>query len=48
VGDAAGLHRQKAASDQSAGWIVDGDHDEAIKRENTEFMAKEIPARNCS
>ena len=25
-------------------WIVDGDHDEAIKRENTEFMAKEIPA----
>jgi pimeloyl-ACP methyl ester carboxylesterase len=24
-------------------WIVDGDHDEAIKRENTEFMAKEIP-----
>jgi pimeloyl-ACP methyl ester carboxylesterase len=24
-------------------WIADGDHDEAIKRENTEFMAKEIP-----
>ena len=24
-------------------WIVDGDHDEAIKRENTEFMAKTIP-----
>jgi pimeloyl-ACP methyl ester carboxylesterase len=24
-------------------WIVDGDHDEAIKRENTEFMASEIP-----
>jgi pimeloyl-ACP methyl ester carboxylesterase len=24
-------------------WIVDGDHDEAIKRENTAFMAKEIP-----
>jgi len=24
-------------------WIVDGDHDEAIKRENTEFMAAEIP-----
>jgi pimeloyl-ACP methyl ester carboxylesterase len=24
-------------------WIVDGDHDEAIKRENTEYMAKEIP-----
>jgi len=24
-------------------WIVDGDHDEAIKRENTEFMAANIP-----
>ena len=24
-------------------WIVDGDHDEAIKRENTEFMATNIP-----
>jgi pimeloyl-ACP methyl ester carboxylesterase len=24
-------------------WIVDGDHDEAIKRENTLFMAREIP-----
>lgn len=24
-------------------WIVDADHDEAIKRENTEFMALEIP-----
>jgi pimeloyl-ACP methyl ester carboxylesterase len=24
-------------------WIVDADHDEAIKRENTEFMAGEIP-----
>ena len=24
-------------------WIVDGDHDEAIKRENTEFMAGAIP-----
>jgi pimeloyl-ACP methyl ester carboxylesterase len=24
-------------------WIIDGDRDEAIKRENTEFMAKEIP-----
>jgi pimeloyl-ACP methyl ester carboxylesterase len=24
-------------------WIVDGDHDEAIKRENTEFMASRIP-----
>ena len=23
-------------------WIVDGDHDEAIKRENTEFMAAQI------
>jgi pimeloyl-ACP methyl ester carboxylesterase len=24
-------------------WIVDADHDEAIKRENAEFMAQEIP-----
>jgi pimeloyl-ACP methyl ester carboxylesterase len=24
-------------------WIVDGDHDEAIKRSNTEFMAAKIP-----
>jgi pimeloyl-ACP methyl ester carboxylesterase len=24
-------------------WIVDGDHDEAIKRENTELMARKIP-----
>ncbi len=24
-------------------WIVDADHDEAIKRENTEFMAARIP-----
>jgi pimeloyl-ACP methyl ester carboxylesterase len=24
-------------------WIVDADHDEAIHRENTEFMAREIP-----
>jgi len=24
-------------------WIVDGDHDEAIKRDNTEFMASTIP-----
>jgi pimeloyl-ACP methyl ester carboxylesterase len=24
-------------------WIVDADHDEAIKRENTEFMASSIP-----
>jgi pimeloyl-ACP methyl ester carboxylesterase len=24
-------------------WIVDGDHDEAIKRENTDFMASRIP-----
>jgi pimeloyl-ACP methyl ester carboxylesterase len=25
-------------------WIVDADHDEAIKRQNTEFMAANIPA----
>ena len=24
-------------------WIVDADHDEAIKRENTDFMAATIP-----
>lgn len=24
-------------------WIVDGDHDEVIRRENTEFMARTIP-----
>jgi pimeloyl-ACP methyl ester carboxylesterase len=24
-------------------WIVDADHDEAIKRENTELMAANIP-----
>jgi pimeloyl-ACP methyl ester carboxylesterase len=24
-------------------WIVDGDHDEAITGENTEFMAAHIP-----
>lgn len=24
-------------------WIVDGQHDEGIKRENTEYMAKQIP-----
>jgi pimeloyl-ACP methyl ester carboxylesterase len=24
-------------------WIVDADHDEAIKRENTEFMAEHVP-----
>ena len=29
-------------------WIVDGDHDEAIKRENTEFMAANIPGAGLS
>jgi pimeloyl-ACP methyl ester carboxylesterase len=24
-------------------WVVDADHDEAIKRQNTEFMAANIP-----
>jgi pimeloyl-ACP methyl ester carboxylesterase len=28
---------------KTATWIVDADHDEAIKRENTEFMAANIP-----
>ena len=35
---AAELHAIKVPT-----WIVDADHDEAIKRENTEFMAREIP-----
>jgi pimeloyl-ACP methyl ester carboxylesterase len=35
---------KKLQSIKVPAWIVDGDHDEAIKRENTEFMAKEIPA----
>jgi pimeloyl-ACP methyl ester carboxylesterase len=35
---AADLHRIAVPT-----WIVDADHDEAIKRENTEFMAREIP-----
>ena len=29
-------------------WIVDADHDEAIKRENTLFMADHIPTVDCS
>jgi len=29
-------------------WIVDGDHDEAIKRDNTEFMAAHIPNAGLS
>jgi pimeloyl-ACP methyl ester carboxylesterase len=29
-------------------WIVDADHDEAIKRENTEFMAAHIPNAGLS
>ena len=28
-------------------WIVDADHDEAIKRENTEFMAGRSPMQGC-
>jgi pimeloyl-ACP methyl ester carboxylesterase len=35
---AADLHRITVPT-----WIVDADHDEAIKRENTEFMAANIP-----
>src|SRR5580704_1447526 len=35
---AADLHRVAVPV-----WIIDADHDEAIKRENTEFMAREIP-----
>ena len=35
---AADLHRIAVPT-----WIVDADHDEAIKRDNTEFMAANIP-----
>jgi pimeloyl-ACP methyl ester carboxylesterase len=43
VGDAAALDRPAAQRHQSATWIVDADHDEALQRENTEFMVGEIP-----
>lgn len=41
-------HPPKWAAAELAGikaptWIVDGDRDEAIKRENTEFLAASIP-----
>jgi pimeloyl-ACP methyl ester carboxylesterase len=36
--NAADLHKIAVPT-----WIVDADHDEAIKRENTEFMAANIP-----
>ena len=39
VGDPAELHQGPAAAITMPTWIVDADHDEAIKRENTEFMA---------
>ena len=38
---AADLHRIKTPTA-----IVDGDHDEAIKREHTEYLAREIPGAN--
>lgn len=35
--------KQELNSIKAPTWIVDGDHDEGIKRENTEFMADNIP-----
>jgi len=34
--------KERLNSIKTPTWIVDGDHDEAIKREDTEFMAKTI------
>ncbi len=35
--------KEQLAAIRTPTWIVDADHDEAIKRENTEFMAAQIP-----
>ena len=35
--------KEQLAGIKTPTWIVDADHDEAIKRENTEFMAAQIP-----
>ena len=43
MGDAAELDRRQLKKIAVPTWIVDADHDEAIKRENTEFMAANIP-----
>jgi pimeloyl-ACP methyl ester carboxylesterase len=36
--------KEQLAAIKTPTWIVDADHDEAIKRENTEFMERQIPA----
>lgn len=43
MGDAAALYCGTVAGIKVPTWIVDADHDEAIKRENTLFMADQIP-----
>jgi pimeloyl-ACP methyl ester carboxylesterase len=43
VGDTAGLDGRRLKKIVVPTWVVDADHDEAIKRENTEFMAANIP-----
>ncbi len=35
--------KEQLAAIRTPTWIVDADHDDAIKRENTEFMAAQIP-----
>ncbi len=40
---AAALDRRRSRTIKVPTWIVDADHDEAIKRENTLFMADNIP-----
>ena len=43
VGDRAELDRRATEDDQSSVLVVDGDHDEAIKRDHTEYIAATIP-----
>ena len=43
MGHAAALDAKDLNAIKVPTWIVDADHDEAIQRDNTEFMAREIP-----
>ena len=43
VGRPAQLDRRAVEGDQSEVLVVDGDHDEAIKRDHTEYIAATIP-----
>ena len=43
VGDTAELDAKDLQAIKVPTWIVDADHDEAIERDNTEFMAGQIP-----